>query len=61
VLEGRLPAAAGYLRALRAERYAGGAGPTAAERRSLRRALTRGRGPLARARTFLALRPRLRS
>jgi transglutaminase-like putative cysteine protease len=60
-LEARLPAAADYLRALRAERYAGGAGPTPAQRRNLRRALTRGRGPLARARTFLALRPRLRS
>jgi transglutaminase-like putative cysteine protease len=60
-LEARLPAAAEYLRALRAERYAGGTGPTAAHRRVLRRALTHGRGPLARGRTWLALRPRLRS
>jgi hypothetical protein len=60
-LEARLPAAADYLSALRAERYAGGAGPTPEHRRSLRRALTRGRGPLIRGRTWLALRPRLRS
>ncbi len=60
-LEGRFPAAADYLRAMRAQRYSRGAGPTAAQRRDLRRALSRGRGPLARARTFYALRPRLRS
>jgi transglutaminase-like putative cysteine protease len=60
-LEARLPAARDYLRALREERYAGGAGPTAEHRRTLRRALTQGRGPLSRGRTWLALRPRLRS
>jgi transglutaminase-like putative cysteine protease len=59
-LETRFPAAAGYLQALRAERYGAGAGPTPADRRALRRALAQGRGPLARARTWLALRPHLR-
>jgi transglutaminase-like putative cysteine protease len=59
-LETRLPGARDYFRALRAERYATGAGPTAADRRALRRALSSGRSPLARARTWLALRPHLR-
>ncbi len=57
-LEARLPAARPYLSALRAQRYATGPPPTAAHRRDLRRALTHGRGLLARARTWLALRPR---
>lgn len=49
------PGAADYVRALRAQRYRGGPGPTADERRRLRRALGHGRGPLARARTWLVL------
>ncbi len=55
------PRAAQYVQALRAERYAPAAagGPTAAQRRGLRRDLARGRGMLARARTWRALRPRL--
>ena len=63
-LEARLrrwPAAVEYVAALRAQRFgAGAAGPTAAQRRGLRRALGHGRGPLARARTWAALPPRLR-
>jgi transglutaminase-like putative cysteine protease len=56
------PGATAYLAALREQRYAptAGSGPTPAQRRGLRRALGRGRGPRARARTWLALRPRLR-
>jgi transglutaminase-like putative cysteine protease len=56
------PGVAAYVAALRAQRYAraGGGGPTAAQRRGLRRALGHGRGPRARARTWLALRPRMR-
>ncbi|MEA2125860.1 MAG: protein-glutamine gamma-glutamyltransferase [Solirubrobacteraceae bacterium] len=62
-LEARLPGGADYLRALRAERYERTPptpGPTPAQRRSLRRALTHGRGPVARSRTWLALPPRLK-
>jgi hypothetical protein len=62
-LEARLsrwPGAAEYVAALRAQRYGPGtAGPTAAQRRRLRRALGHGRGPLTRARTWLALPPRM--
>jgi transglutaminase-like putative cysteine protease len=57
-LEARLPGAAEYLRALRAQRYAGGAGPSGADRRALRRSLSSGRGPLSRGRVWLAVRPR---
>ena len=56
------PSAAGYIRALRAQRYAAAAaGPTPAQRRGLRRALGRGRGLGGRARAWWALPPRLRS
>jgi transglutaminase-like putative cysteine protease len=52
--------AAGYVRALRAQRYAAAAaGPTAAQRRGLRRALARGRGLGGRLRAWWALPPRL--
>ena len=55
------PHAAGYVRALRAERYApGGGGPTAAQRRGLRRALARGGGALGGLRALRALPPRPR-
>ena len=55
------PSALGYLDALRVQRYAprGGRGPTAAQRRGLRRALGRGRGPVTRLRAWFALPPRL--
>jgi hypothetical protein len=53
------PPAAGYVRALRALRYApDGSGPTPKERRGLRRALSRGRGPAGRVRALWALPPR---
>ncbi len=55
-LEARLPGASGYLGALRASRYASGAGPSKTDRRDLRRALSAGRGPVVRARVVLALR-----
>ena len=55
------PPAAGYVRALRAQRYApSGRGPTSAQRRGLRRALARGTGPLGPLRALRALPPRLR-
>jgi hypothetical protein len=55
-----VPGAAGYVRALRAQRYApAGDGPTAAQRRGLRRALGRGRGLGGRMRAWWALPPRL--
>ncbi len=49
----------GYLRALRGLRYSpgGAGGPTARQRRLLRRALSTGRGPLARLRGFAAFPP----
>ncbi len=54
------PPAAGYVRALRAQRYAAaGEGPTPAQRRGLRRALARGRGLGGRLRAWWALPPRL--
>ena len=60
-LERRLgPGASAYLAALRAQRYGAGPGPSAAERRDLRRALTRGRRPVSRLRAWLALAPRPR-
>ncbi len=50
---------AGYLRALRDRRYGFGARPpTAAQRRELRRALARGRGPAGALRALWALPPR---
>jgi hypothetical protein len=56
-----LPAAAAYLRALGAYRFAAGAPtPTPAQRRGLRRALSRGLGPRGRARALWALPPRLK-
>ena len=58
---GGTPAARGYLRALRSERYAGaGAGPTDAQRRALREELAAGLGLRGRARALWALPPRLR-
>jgi hypothetical protein len=52
------PPAAGYVRALRAQRYApAGGGPTRTQRRGLRRALARGRGPAGRLRAIWALPP----
>jgi transglutaminase-like putative cysteine protease len=54
----RTPQAAAYVRALRAGRYSPAASlPTAAQRRALRSALMRGRGPLARARAFWSMPP----
>lgn len=55
------PTAAGYAARLRQARYAAAAvgPPRRSDRRALRRALTRGRGPLARARGLLALPPRI--
>ena len=54
------PPAAGYVRALRAQRYAPrGGGPTPAQRRGLRRALGRGGGPLGWLRAVRAVPPRL--
>ena len=53
--------AAAYLRALSASRYGpGGAGPTAAQRKALRRALAQGLGPAGRLRALWALPPRPR-
>jgi transglutaminase-like putative cysteine protease len=55
--------AASYLRSLRALRYGASSTahpPSARERRLLRRALTAGRSPLARARALRALPPRIR-
>lgn len=55
------PAAAGYVRALREQRYgAGSAGPTREQRRGLRAELARGSGLAGRARAWWALPPRLR-
>jgi transglutaminase-like putative cysteine protease/phosphatidylserine synthase len=52
------PAAAGYVRALRDERYGAYADPpTRAQRRGLRSELGRGRGPLGRLRAWWALPP----
>jgi transglutaminase-like putative cysteine protease len=55
------PTAAAYAARLREARYSAAADgpPQRAERRALRRALTRGRGPLARARGLIALPPRI--
>jgi transglutaminase-like putative cysteine protease len=55
------PNAAGYVRALRAQRYASvPEGPTRAQRRGLRRALAHGRGVGGRMRAWWALPPRWR-
>jgi protein-glutamine gamma-glutamyltransferase len=55
----RTPAAAGYVRALRDQRYGGGgAVPAAAGRRAVRSELARGGGPRARLRAWWALPPR---
>jgi hypothetical protein len=53
------PAAAGHVRSLRQRRFAppGTAWATGLDRRALRRALARGRGPLARLRALMALPP----
>jgi hypothetical protein len=63
-LEGRFartPAAAGYVRAVREQRYGGTAGaPTLAQRRALRSELARGGGLLGRLRAWWALPPRTR-
>ena len=54
----RTPQAAAYVRALRAGRYSPAATlPTAAQRRALRSALVRGRGPIARVRAFWSMPP----
>ena len=54
----RTPQAAAYVRALRAGRYSPAATlPTPAQRRALRSALARGRGPFGRIRALLALPP----
>jgi len=56
---GGSPGAAGYLRALREQRYRPGApGPTPAQRRALRGELARGGGPVGRLRSWWALPPR---
>jgi hypothetical protein len=56
------PTAAGYVRALRLSRYAGGsARPTAAQRRALRRQLRFGLGLSGRMRALWALPPRPRT
>ena len=47
-----------YVVALREGKYGGGSGPTNADRRSLRRALAAGRGPVTRARLWRALPPK---
>jgi protein-glutamine gamma-glutamyltransferase len=53
------PAAAGYVRALREQRYGGRGGePTRAQRRGLRSELGRGEGPIGRLRAWWALPPR---
>ena len=55
------PAAAGYVRAVREQRYRGRpAHPTAAQRRALRAELARGAGPLGRLRAWWALPPGVR-
>jgi transglutaminase-like putative cysteine protease len=63
-LEGRFartPAAAGYVRAVREQRYGGAAAaPTPAQRRGLRAELARGGGLLGRLRAWWALPPRAR-
>ena len=57
----RSPAAAGYVRALREQRYGGrGEAPTRAQRRGLRSELGRGGGLLGRLRAWWALPPRPR-
>jgi transglutaminase-like putative cysteine protease len=57
----RTPAAAGYVRALREQRYSGrGAQPTPAGRRAVRAELARGAGPLGRLRAWWALPPKPR-
>ena len=54
----RTPQAAAYVRALRAGRYSPAATlPTPAQRRALRSALVRGRGPIARVRAFWSMPP----
>jgi hypothetical protein len=58
----RSPEAAGYVRALRNQRYAAGGGPpTSAQRRGLRSELGRGGGLLGRLRAWWALPPTRRS
>ncbi|HWE14548.1 MAG TPA: transglutaminase domain-containing protein [Solirubrobacteraceae bacterium] len=55
------PGAEAYVRTVRMARYGGGLrGPTAAERRALRRELARGLGPMGRLRAWRALPPRVR-
>jgi transglutaminase-like putative cysteine protease len=55
----RSPAAAGYVRALREQRYGGRGGePTRSQRRGLRTELGRGGGPIGRLRAWWALPPR---
>ena len=55
------PAAAGYVRVVREERYRGRpAVPTGAQRRALRTELARGQGALGRLRAWWALPPHLR-
>ena len=57
----RSPAAAGYVRALRDQRYGGRGGePTRAQRRGLRSELGRGGGLIGRLRAWWALPPRRR-
>jgi transglutaminase-like putative cysteine protease len=54
------PAAAGYVRTLREQRYRDeSSAPTAAQRRALRSELARGQGPIGRIRALWALPPRL--
>jgi hypothetical protein len=54
------PGAEAYVRTVRMARYGGGLrGPTAAERRALRRELARGLGPMGRLRAWWALPPRV--
>jgi transglutaminase-like putative cysteine protease len=56
------PEAAGYIRSLRLERFAGaGTQPTAKQRRALRASLGAGLGPLGRLRALWALPPRIGS
>ena len=57
----RTPAAAGYVRALREQRYSGhGVAPTPSGRRAVRAELARGSGPLGRLRAWWALPPKPR-
>jgi len=57
----RTPAAAGYVRALREQRYSGrGVEPTPSGRRAVRTELARGAGPLGRLRAWWALPPKPR-